>query len=120
MKAWVTGVRYIPAENDSYIDSGYKRGQYPKYGYYRGGNGTFRVFCGTPADIKVYADAETGQRLTFSIGADVRRIGGYTRLTYGRGQRFVNAQPYEIELVRQGHCWAIAEQDLVDWMSRAR
>ena len=85
-----------------------------------GGNGTFRVFCGTPADIKVYADAETGQRLTFSIGADVRRIGGYTRLTYGRGQRFVNAQPYEIELVRQGHCWAIAEQDLVDWMSRAR
>lgn len=118
MKAWVTGVLYIPAENDSYIDSGYKRGQYPKYGCYRGGNGTFRVFCGTSADIKVYANAETGQRLTFSIGDDVRRIGGYARLTRGRGQRFFDARPYEVELVRQGHYWAIAEQDLVDWVSR--
>ena len=119
MKAWIRDVRYIPSDYYSCIHTGYKGGTSPKGRLCRGGNGTFRVFSGTPADIKVYADTETGKRFSFSVGADVRRLGHYVNLTRKRGQRFINAKPYEVTLVQRGSRWEISERDLADWVWRA-
>jgi len=118
MTAIISQVNYIPAENDSYISTGHKRGEYPQGAWFHGGNGTFRVGCGTPADIEVVAYG-MGRRLSFRIGGAARSICGWTRLTSNRAERICAARPYEVQIeLREGR-YQITNDSLMAWLRAA-
>ena len=120
MTARIDYVEYVPATSDSYITSGYKRGRHPG-GLSFGGNGTYREIYFTPAELKVFAQAEWGECLRFNIGNVVREICGWSKLTRQRAQRIIKTRPYEVDIVRGNNGrWVIARWSLQDWLDDVR
>ena len=111
MKVEICEINYIPGE--SCIQTGFRRGQYPRANTYYGGNGTYRVCY--PGDVEVVAYAD-GHRLAFRIGSDVRRIVGCRNLTRSLVSRICNANPGWVELENQGGHWEIREETLSGWL----
>ena len=117
MKAKVVDVRYIPAECDSYIQQKYKRGEYPDSGIAYGDNGTYRVVFSTSADIEVSAYTDSGTRGNFRIGAAVRRICNWCKLTEKRTERIAAIMPSEVDVVTGSDGkLEIAESSLQSWL----
>ena len=115
MKARIDSVEHVPATSDSYITHESHPG-----GLAFGGNGTFREIYFTPATIKVFAQADYGERLSFDIGKAVRRICGWGRLTRKRARRVIATRPYEVEIIRVNSHWKIARWSLQEWLNGVR
>lgn len=110
MNAKICEVNYIPA--DTWIGQGYRHGQYPQCKHV-GGNGTYREFASADVEVVAYS---VGDRLTFRIGSDIRRILGRSKLTFRLYERVRDSSPEYIELVRSGGRWEISEDSLCDWI----
>ena len=111
MRVEIYEINYIPG--DSYIQTGFRRGQYPRANTYYGGNGTYRVCY--PGDVEVVVHAD-GHQLTFRIGSDIRRIVGCRNLTRNLVSRIRNASPGWVELENQNGHWGISEESLKVWL----
>lgn len=111
MQAKIIEINYIPGE--SYIQTGFRRGQYPSARTYYGGNGTYRVCY--PGDVEVVAYAD-GRRLTFRIGTDIRRIADRRNLTRDLVDRVRNATPGWVEVENCEGRWIICEDCLDSWI----
>ena len=115
MKCYICAVRYIPADNYTYIDQGYKRGEYPEGYVLGGGNGTYRMWGGSRADIEILLQTNERKLIKVLIGDDVRRIMKRTRLTEHLAERIIAAQPIDIEIDSNKK---VLEQDLQSWFSK--
>ena len=115
----IINLKYIPAE--SFIDQGYKKGQYPNARKYYGGNGTFHIFYPSYMEVKVVPiDDDDNRVLTLIIGSDdVRLITGYGRFTHSLFERIRDAAPDEIELERRDGYWKATQESLNAWFCNA-
>ena len=119
MYAEIISIEYIPAE--SFIDQGYKRGQYPDAPKYYGGGGTFRTFYPSYMEVRVVpVDDDDNRVLTLIIESkDVRSITGYGRFSYRLFERIRDAAPDEIELENNGGHWSATQKSLREWFCNA-
>ena len=116
MIARVIKIKYIPPGNESYIESGYGRSEYPKNCLSFGGNGTYRIVYNTPADIIVVV-LIGDEMVPISIGNDVKRICTWCKLTRRRAELVINAMPSNVDVVCSENKRAISDESLHAWLS---